>query len=79
MMFKCKKLSQILHVVRKARLKPAISHLFPSPVLFLSRCAVFLNLIVCFQQSVDLFTAQDAWGLVSVATADGQKPVESGL
>lgn len=68
-MSKCKKLSQILHGVRKARLKPAIYHLFPSTCI-----------VPKFDHVIsDLFTAQDAWGLVSVATADGQKPVESGL
>lgn len=73
-MSKWKKLSKILHGVRKTRFKAAICHLFQSP-----HSAAFLNLIMCLQQAVDLFTAQDGWGLVSVATGDGQKPVESGL
>lgn len=72
-------LSNILHGVRKAMFKAAICHLFQSPLLLLFPCAVFLNLIMCFQQGVDLFSAQHGWGLVSVATGDGQKSVESGL
>lgn len=79
MMSKCKKLSHILDGIRKAMLKAAVCHLFQSPLLLLSHCAVFLNLIMCFQQGVDLFIAQDGWGLVSVITADEQESVESGF
>lgn len=78
-MSKRKTLAHILDGIRKAMFKAADCHLFQSPLLLLSHCAVFLNLIMCFQQGVDLFIAQDGWGLVSVATVDGQKSVESGL
>lgn len=71
-------MAHILHALRKAIVEAAISRLFPSPLLLVSHRAIFLNLIMCFQPGVDLFTG---WlgCLVSVAAADGQKPVESGL